>query len=108
MSFLVFFFEVFSERYFLVPGVDFGALLELNMLQYPSKSRLLQQSADMRLEPAGCSGLRAGPPQIAPKIFEKGVGNLARFQSSFVSEQIQKVIKRGFQMDPKLAQQSGN
>jgi len=62
----------------------------------------------MRLEPAGCSGLRVGPPKLAPKIFEKRVGNLARFRSSFVSEQIQKVIKIGSQMDPKLAQQSGN
>ena len=102
------FFEVFSERCFLVPGIDFGALLELKMLQYPSKSRLLQQSADMRLEPAGCSGLRVGPPKLAPKIFEKRVGNMARFRSSFFSEQIQKVIKIGSQMDPKLAQQSGN
>ena len=71
-----------------MPGIDFGALLELKMLQYPSKSRLLQQSADMRLEPAGCSGLRAGPPQIAPKIFEKGVGNMARLRSSIISENI--------------------
>ena len=102
------FFEVFSERCFLVPGVDFGTLLELKMVQYPSKSRLLQQSADMRLEPAGCSGLRVGPSKIAPKICEKRVGNLSRFRSSFVSEKIQKVIKMGSQIDPKLAQQSGN
>ena len=88
LSFSVSVFEVFSERCFLVPGVDFGALLELKMVQYPSRFGLLQQSSDMRLEPAGCSGLRAGPPQIAPKIFEKRVGNLARFRSSFFSEQI--------------------
>ena len=100
--------EVFSETCFLVPGIDFGALLELKMLQYPSKSRLLQQSADMRLEPAGCSGLRAGPPQIAPKIFEKRVGNMARLRSSFISKKIEKVINMGSQMDPELAQQSVN
>ena len=31
------FFEAFSERCFLVPGVAFDALLELKMVQYPSK-----------------------------------------------------------------------
>ena len=55
------------------------AFLELKMVQYPSKSRHLHQSADMRLEPAGCSGLRVGPPKLAPKNCEKSVGNLARF-----------------------------
>jgi hypothetical protein len=90
-----------------VPGVDFGALLELKMVQYPSKSRLLQQSADMRLEPAGCSGLRAGPPQIAPKIFEKRLGNLARFRSSFISENIQKVTQRAPKMRPQIDQRKG-
>ena len=71
MSFLVSFFEVFSERCFLVPGVDFGAFLELKMVQHLSKFCLLQQSADMRLEPAGCSGLRVGPPKLAPKTYKK-------------------------------------
>ena len=77
------------------------------MVQYPSKSRLLQQSADMRLEPAGCSGLRVGPPKLAPKMCEKRVGNLARFRSSFVSEKIQKVIKRAPKMRPQIDQRKG-
>ena len=102
------FFEVFSERCFLVPGVDFGALLELKMVQYPSKSSLLQQSADMRLEPAGCSGSRVGPPKIAAKICEKRVGNLARFGTLFLVKNYKKCSKRAPEMDPKLAQQSEN
>ena len=37
LSFSVSFFEVFSERCFLGPGVDFGAFLELKMVQHLSK-----------------------------------------------------------------------
>ena len=71
---------------FGVPGSDFGVFLEVKMVHNLPKCRLLHKSADMRLEPAGCSGLRVGPPQIVPKMFEKPVGNLARFRSSFFSE----------------------
>ena len=61
----------------------------------------------MRLEPAGCSGLRVGPPKLAPKIFEKRVGILARFRSSFVSEKIQKIMKRAPKMRPQIDQRKG-
>ena len=54
----------------------------------------------MRLEPAGCSGLRVGPSKIAPKICEKRVGNLARFGSSFLVKKIQKVLKKGSKNGP--------
>ena len=54
----------------------------------------------MRLEPAGCSGLRVGPPKLAPKKLETRVGNMARFRSSLVSENIQKHDQNGLPNGP--------
>ena len=45
-----------------------------------------QKSVDMRLERAGCSGLRVGPPQVAPKMLKKRGRNPTRFRSSFLVE----------------------
>ena len=70
------------EMSFRGPGGDFGVILELKMYQHLIKSELFQKSADMRLDRAGSIGLRAGPPQIAPKMHKKPV-NLIRFRSHF-------------------------
>ena len=64
---------------FGVPGVDLGAILELKMVHFLLKIRLFQKSADMRLERAGCIGLRVGPPRSAPKMCKKRVQNMIRF-----------------------------
>ena len=37
-------------------------------------------SANIRLERAGCIGLRVGSPQIAPKMYKKHVVNLVLFR----------------------------
>ena len=46
------------------------------------------KSADMRLDRAGCIGLRVGPPQIAPKFQKKRVRNQTRCFSRVFSKKV--------------------
>ena len=78
------------------------------MVQHLFKCCLLQKSADMRLALAGCSGLRVGPPRIAPKIVTNVLEIWLGFEARVVTKKVTKVTQMGSQMDPTMAPKSGN
>ena len=60
----------------------------------------------MRLERGGSIRLRVGPPQIAPRLHQKTVVNLARFRIHFFHEEsdqsMQKCLPNGTQKCVKI------
>ena len=55
----------------VIPKCQMDAILEPKMEENLTKNVDYWKSADMRLDQAGCIGLRVGPPQIAPQIQKK-------------------------------------